>query len=149
MNKIVTWEYAAPLPAMDHPDNIVFFDGVCNLCNGLVKFIIKRDVKNLILFSPLQSPFGQATLKKMKMDPEEVNTVVYFSGDKPYLKSSAILQILKDMGGAWKLLFGLIVVPRFIRDFIYDLVARNRYKVFGKQESCMVPTPEVKNRFIV
>lgn len=133
---------------MDHPDNIVFFDGVCNLCNGLVKFIIKRDLKKVILFSPLQSPFGQATLRKMKMDPEEVNTVVYFSGDKLYLKSSAILQILRDMGGALKLLFGLIVVPRFIRDFIYDLVARNRYKVFGKQESCMVPTPEVKERFI-
>ena len=133
---------------MDHPYNIVFFDGVCNLCNGLVKFIIKRDVKNMILFSPLQSPFGQATLKKMKMDPEEVNTVVYFSGDKHYLKSSAILQILKGMGGAWKLLFGLIVVPRFIRDFIYDLVARNRYQVFGKQESCMVPTPDIKERFI-
>ena len=134
---------------MDHPYNIVFFDGVCNLCNGLVKFIIKRDLKNRILFSPLQSPLGQATLEKMKMDPEEINTVVYFSGDKLYLKSSAILQILKDMGGVWKLLFGLIVVPRFIRDFIYDLVARNRYKVFGKKESCMVPTPEVKERFIL
>lgn len=133
---------------MDHPDSIVLFDGVCNLCNGLVRFIIKRDRKGWIRFSPLQSSFGKASLEKMKMDPEEINTVVYISGDRHFLKSSAILQILKDMGGAWKLLYGLIIIPRFIRDFIYDLVARNRYRVFGRKESCMVPTPDIKERFI-
>jgi len=126
---------------------ILLFDGVCNLCNGLVKFIIRHDPEGKIKFAPLQSEYATSFLRDTyhTVNPD---SVVYVSGDRYYLRSAAILQLLKDMGRGWKLLYGFTIIPRFMRDFIYDLIARSRYRIFGKRESCMIPSPEIRQRFI-
>lgn len=149
MNRIVTRGSAALSKAMDDPGKILLFDGVCNLCNGLVKFIIKRDHRHLIRFAPLQSEYARSALKRFNRDADEINTVVYISDENYFLKSVAILNLLKDLGGAWRILYGFIIIPRFIRDAVYDLVVRHRYRIFGKRELCMVPTPEIMDRFVV
>ena len=128
---------------------ILLFDGVCNLCNGLVKFIIRRDRGAKIRFAPLQSPAGQSLLKISGLAANEIDSVVYMSGDKRFLKSSAVLHLLKELGGGWRLFYVFIIIPKFIRDFFYNIIARMRYKVFGKTESCMVPTPDIKERFLL
>ena len=117
--------------------NILLFDGVCNLCSRLVNFIIKRDKKAKFLFLSLQSAGGQSLLKKIGLPTDDFDSVVYIRSDKYFLKSSAILHILKEMGGIWKLFFIFIIVPNFIRDFIYKIIAKTRYKIFGRQDSCM------------
>lgn len=130
------------------PEKIILFDGVCNLCNGLVKFIIRHDPEGKICFAPLQFSFGKEFLDRHNLNPGDMNSVIYISGDRFYLRSAAILKILKDLGRGWRLLYGFIIVPRFIRDAAYDLVARYRYRIFGKKESCMVPSPEIRERFL-
>jgi predicted DCC family thiol-disulfide oxidoreductase YuxK len=121
---------------------------VCNLCNCAVKCIIRIDKKERIRFAPIQSVPGQSLLKKSSIDSNVIDSVVYLSGGRVFLKSSAVLHLLKDIGGAWKILFGFIIIPRFIRDFFYDLIAKSRYRVFGKRESCMLPSDEIKRRFL-
>ncbi len=128
--------------------NILLFDGVCNLCNGTVQFILKRDKKARIYFASLQSEQGQALLQKFNLPTQTLSTVVYVRGEKCLIKSTAVLYILKDLGGWWQLLFSFIIVPRFLRDVVYSFIARNRYKWFGRQESCMMPTPDLKSRFL-
>jgi len=128
---------------------ILLFDGICNLCNGLVRFIIKRDHNARMLFTPLQSQAGQSLMKKFKPDTDEIDTVIYISGEKYFLKSAAILHILKDLGRAWRLFYGLIIIPKFIRDFLYDLIARSRYRIFGKTDTCMIPPDNIKERFLL
>lgn len=130
---------------MARPDKIVLFDGVCNLCNGLVKFIIRHDRRGVVRFSSLQSHFARTILNEKSL---ETDSVIYLTEEKALIRSDAILYMFRDMGGLWKLLYGFIVVPKFIRDFFYDLVARNRYRIFGKRETCMVPTPDMKERFL-
>lgn len=127
---------------------VLLFDGVCNLCNGFVQFVIKRDPKGKFRFAALQSEIGQTLLKKANMPTEELSTVVLYEDDKFYTHSSVPLRVVKKFGGAWPLLYGLVIVPKFIRDGIYDWIARNRYRWFGKRESCMIPTPELKSRFL-
>jgi len=129
-----------------HP--ILLFDGVCNLCNGLVKFIIKRDQRSRIRFAPLQSDAGKSLLPKFGLFPDEIKSVVYISGEQVFLRSSAVLRLLKDLGGGWKLFYGFIIIPPIIRDFFYNVIARTRYRIFGKSESCMVPTREIRGRFL-
>ncbi len=133
---------------MNIPDHLILFDGVCNLCNGLVKFIIRRDRQGKIKFSALQSSFGQSFLENFKPDPIKINTVIYVSERRIFYKSLAILHLLKDLGGIWKLSYGFIIIPAFLRDFIYDLIASTRYRIFGKKDSCMIPTDDVKWRFL-
>lgn len=128
--------------------NIVLFDGVCNLCNSTVQFILKRDKKERIFFTSLQAEKGQALLQQHNLPTQDFNTVVYIRNGTCYLKSSAVLYILLDLGSFWQIFFPLIVLPRFIRDAVYAWVARNRYRWFGRQESCMLPTPESKKRFV-
>ena len=128
--------------------NIVLFDGVCNLCNRLIRFIIKRDPKAIFRFAALQSKAGQEILIQMKLPKNDMDSVVYINEGEYFFRSSAILHILHDLGGVWKLFYVLIVIPSFCRDFIYSIVARTRYKVFGKKETCMVPTPELQQRFL-
>jgi len=128
--------------------SILLFDGVCNLCNSTVQFVIKRDKKAKIRFTSLQSEKGQVILKKFNLPTEDFNTAVYVRGDKCYLKSSAVLYILRDLGGFWQIFFVFIIFPKFLRDAIYAFTARNRYRWFGRQESCMLPTPELKARFL-
>lgn len=127
---------------------ILLFDGVCNLCNGFVQFVINRDPKGKFRFAALQSEIGQTLLKKANMPTEELSTVVLYENDKFYTHSSVPLRVVKKFGGAWPLLYGLVIVPKFIRDGIYNWIARNRYRWFGKRESCMIPTPELKSRFL-
>lgn len=127
---------------------ILLFDGVCNLCNASVQFILKRDPKGVFRFASLQSPTGQALLKFAGLPTGEINTVVLFENGKPYLRSDAGLRIARRLPGLWPLLYGLMVIPRALRHWVYDWIARNRYRWFGKEESCMLPAPEWKARFI-
>ena len=128
--------------------NILLFDGVCNLCNGLVRFIIKRDRAGKFKFASLQSETGQQWLQRFGLVKNEFGSFVLIQGDKYYLKSKAALKMFKELGGIWKALYIFILLPRPVRDFLYDLVARSRYKIFGKRNECMIPTPELKERFL-
>lgn len=130
------------------PTYILLFDGVCNLCNGFVQFIINRDPKGKFKFAPLQSESGQALLKQFSLPTDDFDSFVLIKDDKYYLKSTATLHVLKELGGVWKLFYSLIVFPRALRDFVYNIVAKSRYKLFGKRESCMVPTDDIKGRFL-
>lgn len=127
---------------------IILFDGVCNLCNGAVTYIIKRDKKNVFKFAALQSEIGKELVSKFKIDTSKVDSIILIDGEKQYDKSSAALRISKELSGALPLLFGFIILPKFIRNFVYDYIAKNRYKWFGKKESCMIPTPELKSKFL-
>jgi predicted DCC family thiol-disulfide oxidoreductase YuxK len=134
---------------MGEPDkNIVLFDGVCNLCNGLVLFIIKRDRAGKFKFASLQSDIGQQLLIHFGLAKNEFESIVFIQGENYSLKSAAALKILRELGGAWKIFYVFIFVPRPIRDFFYDLIAKSRYKIFGKRDVCMIPTPELKERFL-
>jgi predicted DCC family thiol-disulfide oxidoreductase YuxK len=124
---------------------IVFFDGVCNLCNRSVQFVIRHDKKKQFLFATLQSDLGQKARKELP--GKAPDSFILFHNGKYYTRSAAALNVCKLLGGIWSLLYVGIIVPRFIRDSIYDLVSRNRYKWFGKQE-CMVPSPDLKARFL-
>ena len=127
---------------------IILFDGVCNLCNGAVTYIIKRDKKNVFKFAALQSEIGQQLISKFNIDTSKVDSIIFIDGEKHYTKSSAALHIAKQLSGAYPLLFGFMVVPKFIRNSVYDYIAKNRYKWFGKKESCMIPTAELKSKFL-
>ena len=126
----------------------ILFDGVCNLCNGFVVFIIKRDPEAKFKFASLQSEEGERVQEEFNLEPHDIRTMVLVDNDKFYVKSDAALRILKELSGLWSLLYYFIFVPRPIRDFVYDIVARNRYRWFGRQDECMVPTPELKKRFL-
>lgn len=129
--------------------HILLFDGVCNLCNSLVRFIIKKDRDAKIKFTPLQSVSGNSLLKKINISASVTDSVIYITGDEFFLKSSALLHLLKDLGGVWKLFYGFIIIPLFIRDFFYNIIAKNRYKIFGKTDKCMVPASDHRERFVL
>jgi predicted DCC family thiol-disulfide oxidoreductase YuxK len=134
---------------------ILFFDGVCNLCNGAVDFIIRHDQSESIRFAAIQSETGQILLKKAgfyadkaPFSEKEMNTLIFLKDGKTFIKSDAALEIAKIIGGGWQILrFGKIL-PRFFRDGIYDFIARNRYRFFGKKETCRLPTPAERGRLI-
>ncbi|MFS8081885.1 MAG: thiol-disulfide oxidoreductase DCC family protein [Ginsengibacter sp.] len=128
------------------PNKIIFFDGVCNLCNRLVIFIIKRDRSRIFKFASLQS--AKAEEMGIIQKDKTLNTIIFFSENKLYQKSSAVLHICKLLPFPWPLLFGFIIVPRFIRDSVYNFVADNRYKWFGKKDQCMVPSENIEDRFL-
>jgi predicted DCC family thiol-disulfide oxidoreductase YuxK len=117
--------------------NIVMFDGHCNLCGRLVNFIIKRDKTAKFSFLSLQSSNGQSLLDKFGLPKDDFDSVIYIRSDKYYLKSTAILHILKELGGIWNLFFLFIIIPRFVRDFFYKIIAKSRYKIFGRNDSCI------------
>ncbi len=127
---------------------IILFDGVCNLCNASVQFILKRDSKAHFRFASLQSEFGKQQLLLYEIDASKCDSVIYIYKDRAFIKSTAALQIAKKLGGGWPLLYGLIIIPRFIRDWVYGFIAKNRYRWFGKKDSCMIPSPELKSRFL-
>ncbi|MGN6495087.1 MAG: thiol-disulfide oxidoreductase DCC family protein [Agriterribacter sp.] len=130
-----------------HP--VVLFDGVCNLCNSSVQFIIKKDKNKQFYFASLQGETGQALLKKFQLSTNHFNSFILVKDERVYTKSTAVLKLLKMLGGWWKLLYAFIVVPPFIRDAIYSFIAVNRYRWFGKRESCMLPTPDLRERFLL
>ena len=128
--------------------DIVVFDGVCNLCNHSVQFILRHEAAPHFQFAPLQTPAGTRLMKAFGFSVDEAKTFVLITDGKPYAKSDAAIRIARHLKGAWKLAGLIRVVPRPIRDWIYDVVARNRYRWFGKTDACMVPTPELRARFL-
>ena len=127
---------------------VLLFDGVCNLCNASVQWVLKRDRKGIFKFAALQSDTGQALLRKYGLDQQHFDTVVLIDGPRIFTRSDAPLEIVRRLGGAWSLLAVFGMVPRVVRNAVYDWVARNRYRWFGKKEACMLPRPEWKERFI-
>ena len=129
-------------------DNLVIFDGVCNLCAHSVKFILDHEAGQTLRFTPLQSPAGARFMRELGLDPGDAKTIVLIADGRPYMRSDAAIRISQYFDGAWKLLGMIRIVPRPIRDWAYDIVARNRYRWFGRFDTCMVPTPQLKARFI-
>ena len=128
---------------MKHEDqvkkNVIKFDGVCNLCNGFVQFVVKRDKKSYFNFSTLQdSDNGK----------KEYQTIILEKTDERLEKSTAVLEIARNLSGPWPYLYLLLLVPKPLRDYVYSIIAKNRYHWFGKKDTCMVPSPDLKNRFL-
>lgn len=130
----------------EHP--IILFDGICHLCNGVVRFLLKRDKKECFRFATLQSDSGQDLLKQHQLSTTDLNTFVLIQHKLCYTKSTAALMVLKALGRGWQVFYAFIIIPCFIRDFAYDRVARKRYRLFGKLEQCLVPNPKIKHRFL-
>lgn len=128
--------------------HIILFDGICNLCNGAVQFVLKRDKKGIFKFASLQSDAGRKLLEAHGLPEDHLKSFVYIQDDKVYTRSDAALKIAAQLSYPTRLLSWLMIVPGFIRDFVYDLIARNRYRMFGKKEACMLPTPQLKQRFL-
>jgi predicted DCC family thiol-disulfide oxidoreductase YuxK len=137
---------ASEVNTSEHP--VLLFDGVCNLCNSSVQFIIDKDPDSKFHFASLQSDIGQALLDQFDANSGSLDSVVLIKNDKVYTRSSAALQTLKTLGGGWALFYAFIIIPKPVRDFVYDWIARNRYKWFGKKDACWLPTPDLKARFL-
>lgn len=128
--------------------DIILFDGVCNLCNGAVDFILDRDPEGHFAFASLQSEAGREILSRYGLSTEDFDSVVLVKGRKVYKKSRAALEIASKMKGAWPLLQVFKIVPSFVGDGIYNFIAVNRYRFFGKREACRFPTPDIRSRFL-
>ncbi|MGN7784984.1 thiol-disulfide oxidoreductase DCC family protein [Niabella sp. 22666] len=127
--------------------HIILFDGVCNLCNGAVQYIIKRDGKGIFKFASLQSEAGKALLVRSGLPRDHLKSFVYIHGNRFYTRSTAALKVARQLNGPVQLLYRFIIIPKWIRDLVYDLIAKNRYRLFGRQDACMIPTPQLKERF--
>lgn len=128
--------------------HIILFDGLCNLCNSSIQFIRIRDSKKKFKFSALQSQWAQEFLKQQSFEDPKIDSILYVTGNSVYTKSTAALNICRNLRGAWPLLYAFIIVPKPIRDGIYDWIAKNRYRWFGKRMECMIPDQEFKSRFL-
>lgn len=129
--------------------SLILFDGVCNLCNTSVLYVIKHDADNRFLFAPLQSNIGQQIIAKYNLDTSKTDSILLYSADKGLkVKSTAALYIAKRLGLPNNLLSVFLIVPAFIRNWVYDFIAKNRYGWYGKKDNCMIPTPELKSKFI-
>lgn len=136
---------------VDIPKNkkLVLFDGICNLCNSSVQFIIKHDKQNQFMFAALQSDAGKAIIKTYNIDTKKTDSILLYSPEKGIdYKSTAALKIALKLGFPQNLMCMFFIVPPFIRNWVYDFIAKNRYKWYGKKEACMIPSPELKNRFL-
>ncbi len=128
--------------------SIVLFDGECSLCNASVNFIIARDDQKRFRFASLQSAIGRRLLEQHGLPSSELGTVVLVEGQQAFTQSTAALRIARRLRWPWPFLFTLIVIPRFVRDFLYALIARNRYRWFGRSPSCQLPSPELREHFL-
>jgi predicted DCC family thiol-disulfide oxidoreductase YuxK len=128
--------------------SIILFDGVCNLCNGAVQFVISKDKNNYFRFASLQSEQGQQLLKQYQLPVLTNTSFVLIEDGHVYTSSTGALRVAKKLKGFWPVLYVLMIIPKFIRDFVYYRIAKNRYKWFGKKDECMIPTPELKARFL-
>jgi predicted DCC family thiol-disulfide oxidoreductase YuxK len=126
---------------------IVLFDGLCNLCNGSVQFIIRHDKKNKFVFASLQSEVAQKLLNEIHVKSSQ-ESIVLIKGNKHFEKSDAALEIAKNLSGLWPMIYGSKIIPRILRDVLYNWVAKKRYTWFGKRESCLSPSPEFRARFL-
>lgn len=127
---------------------VLLFDGVCNLCAGSVQFIIRHDPSGKIKFTSLQSETGKTILKAFNLPENELKSLVLVENGKSFTRSTGALKAARYLSGAWPLLYVLIIIPRFIRDFVYDIIGRNRYRWFGEKTECWIPTPQLKARFL-
>ncbi|GGK28333.1 thiol-disulfide oxidoreductase [Yeosuana aromativorans] len=128
---------------------LILFDGVCNLCNSSVQYVIKHDKKNVFMFAALQSEFGKQFIKDHHIDTKKTDSILlYTSEDGISYKSTAALKIAYYLGFPNSLMSAFLIVPAFIRNWVYDYIAKNRYKWFGKKEQCMIPTPDLKSKFL-
>lgn len=127
---------------------VILFDGVCNLCSGVVQFIIKRDKKGAFRFASLQSDFGNAILQKFHLPDNNFNSFILYRNGRIYTKSTGALLVAKQLSGGWPLLFIFIIIPSFVRNSVYNIIASNRYKWFGKKAACWIPSPHFKEKFL-
>jgi len=130
------------------PEPVLLFDGVCNLCNGSVQWILQHDRRGIFRFASLQSDTGQTLLKHFQLAVDQFDTVVLIDGAQMFTRSDAALEIVRRLNPPWSWLWIFRIIPRPLRNAVYDWVARNRYRWFGRQEQCMLPRPEWKNRFL-
>ncbi len=131
---------------LDKP--ILLFDGVCNLCNTSVQTVIELDKNSQFRLASLQSEVGQMLLKKNNLPTKDLNTVVLIDKDNVYLRSDVPLEVMRQLGGGWQFFYIFKIVPRVIRDSVYNFIASNRYRWFGKEEACWLPSPEIRQRFL-
>jgi predicted DCC family thiol-disulfide oxidoreductase YuxK len=129
-----------------HP--VILFDGVCNLCSSAVQFVLKRDKKNVFRFASLQSSFGQNLLKQYHLPSKGFDSFIVLERQAVYTKSTAALRVVKQLSGAWPLLYIFSIIPAFISNTVYNFIAKNRYRWFGKKETCWIASPELKNKFL-
>lgn len=134
-----------PPKATNHP--VILFDGVCNLCNSAVQFIIKNDPEHRFRFASLQSSFGQQLLQQYGLNTTSFSSFILLDKGKIYTKSTAALRVAQRLQSVWKVLYAFMIVPSFLRDGVYTLIANNRYKWFGKKEACWLPSPKLKQLF--
>jgi predicted DCC family thiol-disulfide oxidoreductase YuxK len=133
----------------EQKQKIILFDGVCNLCNGAVNYVIEHDKKDRFRFAALQSDLGQKLISERHIDTAVVDSIILVEpGIAYYVKSDAAIEIARDIGGIWSVLAVFRWIPVRIRNIVYDFIARNRYKWYGKKDQCMVPTPELKAKFL-
>ncbi len=130
----------------EHP--VILFDGVCNLCNGAVNFILERDKTDTFRFGSLQSESGKRLLAEYSINRTDTDSVILIENGDAFIYSTAALRIARRLGGIWSLAYAFMIIPAFIRDPLYKLVAKYRYRIFGIRETCRVPTPEERQRFI-
>lgn len=133
---------------MTETNPILLFDGECNLCNGSVQFVIERDKKGKVKFCSIQSETGEKLMSKHNIPNNYLASIILIENNKIYYKSTAALRLSKHMDSLWPSLFAFIIIPAFIRNWVYDFIAKNRYKWFGKTETCWIMTPELKDRFL-
>ncbi len=126
---------------------IVLFDGLCNLCNGSVQFIIRHDTKNKFVFASLQSEVAQKLLNEIHVKSSQ-ESIILIKGLKHFEKSDAVLEIAKNLSGLWPMVYGFKIIPRFLRDILYNWIAKNRYTWFGKRDSCLIASPELSGKFL-
>ncbi len=127
---------------------IILFDGVCNLCNSAVRFVINRDPNGKFKYASLQSEHGKSLLLKFGLRLNDYDTFILIREGKYFSKSTAALLVLSELGGVWRLWYVFMYLPRPIRDFIYGVIAKSRYRIFGRRSDCMVPTVDIQNRFL-
>ncbi|HVJ82265.1 MAG TPA: thiol-disulfide oxidoreductase DCC family protein [Planctomycetia bacterium] len=133
---------------MNEPAAILLYDGVCNFCDASVRFILKRDRAGRVRFAALQSPIGRSLVRERGLDPDDLSGIVLIEGDSFSRKSTAALRALRYLRFPWPLLSGFLIFPRFFRDFIYDIIAKHRYRWFGKRDACRIHTPPERARFL-
>jgi predicted DCC family thiol-disulfide oxidoreductase YuxK len=129
-------------------NSLILFDGVCNLCDGFVQFVISRDKPGKFMFGSLQSEAAQRILQEFNLPADELKTIVLIEDGKIFLRSKAVLKILEQLGGIYKIAKLFKLYPAFISDGVYNFISKHRYRFFGKKDSCMIPTPELQSRFI-
>jgi predicted DCC family thiol-disulfide oxidoreductase YuxK len=135
-------------PGVGSTDRVVLFDGVCNLCTAWSQFLIRHDPAATFKLAPMQSPAGQAVLRWAGMDTDEYLTMVVVEGRRIYTRSSAFFRVMRGLGLPWSLLVIFALVPRVLRDWVYDRIAKNRYTLFGRRDSCLLPSPETARHFL-